>query len=270
MPTIRSLSVFPIKGAAGFSPERAEVEERGLRHDRRFMAVDSEGTFITQRECPTLATVVATIVDDRTLVVRHPAGHLERCAAEPTDGERLRVRVWEDELDALACGGPIDALLSDALEHPCRLVFMPRDAVRLTAAKRSLPQSAFSFADAAPILVLAQSAVDDLNARLAASGAAAVDADRFRANILLDGVDLFADDAWSALAVGAVRLRLATRCKRCEVITIDRRSGEGGGPEPLRTLAGYRREDGGIVFGRHALVDAPGALGVGDGVSVSG
>jgi uncharacterized protein YcbX len=71
-----------------------------------------------------------------------------------------------------------------------------------------------------------------------------------------------------SLVVGQTRLRLATRCKRCEVVAIDQRSGVRCGAEPLRTLADYRREGDGIVFGRHALVDAPGLVRVGDEVSV--
>jgi uncharacterized protein YcbX len=268
MPTLRELFVYPIKGAAGWSPASAAVEERGLRHDRRFMVVEPDGTFVTQRQSPTLATIGATVVDDRTLVVRHPCGDVERCEATPTDGERMAVSVWEDEVEAIACSSRIDALLSDALGLACRIVFMPPDSSRLTAAKRGLPQRAFSFADAAPLLLLARSAVDDLNERLSAAGAAPVGADRFRANMLLDGVPLFADDAWMSLAIGQTRLRLATRCKRCEVVAIDQRSGVRCGAEPLRTLADYRREGDGIVFGRHALVDAPGLVRVGDEVSV--
>jgi uncharacterized protein len=260
--TVVSLHVYPIKGAAGFSPQRWIAEERGLRHDRRFMVASPDGRFITQREYPELARVRASIRDEALVV--EAAGSSASCPASPTAGDRLRVRIWDDELDAIAPSADADRLLSAALRTSCRLVYQPEESRRLTAVKRGEPQRAFSFADAAPILVVAESAVDELNERLAEIGAEPVAVNRFRANIVLKGVPRGGDDHWSTLSIGAATMRLATRCKRCQVVTIDQVAGTRTGSEPLRTLGSYRREGDGIVFGRHAIVDAGGSIGTAD------
>lgn len=268
---IASLHVYPIKGAAGFSPARWAIEERGLRHDRRFMVVDEKGSLVTQRELPALARVQATIENATLMICAN--GATARCPVAPTEGEAIRTTVWEDEVDAIMPSREADDVLSDALGVRCRLAFQPDGSARLTAEKRGLPQRRYGLADAAPVLVVALSAVDDLNARLASASLPPVGADRFRGNILLSGVDVGDDDRWSSMTVGAPRtvgLRLATRCRRCKVVCIDQSTGNPTGAEPLRMLGSYRREsDGeGIVFGRHAIVDGEGTLGVGDPVSV--
>lgn len=271
---IASLHVYPIKGAAGFSPSRWPIEERGLRHDRRFMVLDAEGALLTQREIPALACVHARIENGSLVITAN--GATARCPATPTDGEAVRTAVWDDEVDAIMPSSEADGVLSGALGVRCRLAFQPDRAARLTAEKRGLPQRRFGLADAAPVLVVALSAIDDLNARLAVAHQPPVGADRFRGNILLSGVDVGEDDRWSTMVVRSVRsagpvaLRLATRCKRCKVVCIDQATGTPTGAEPLRTLGSYRREsDGeGIVFGRHAIVDGEGTLGVGDPVVV--
>lgn len=264
--TIASLHVYPIKGAAGCAPERWTTDERGLRHDRRFMVVAADGTLITQREVPALARVRATI---RGASMEIEAGDRVTVAAAPDEGEPMTVRVWDDEVPVIAPSADADLLLSEALGRRCRLLFQPESTERWTAEKRGLPLRRFSVADAAPVLVLALGAMDELNERLAANGAAPVGADRFRPNITVRGGRRGEDDAWTSMGVGALRLRLATRCKRCQVVTIDQASGAPTGAEPLRTLASYRREGDGIVFGRHALVDVPGTVAVGDAVDAS-
>ncbi|MFB4316079.1 hypothetical protein [Actinomadura sp. 21ATH] len=58
---------------------------------------------------------------------------------------------------------------------------------------------------------------------------------------------------------------------RGAVTMVDRRRGAKAGPEPLRTLAAYRRADGGgVAFGAEFSVVRPGALAVGDGFRVTG
>jgi uncharacterized protein YcbX len=62
---------------------------------------------------------------------------------------------------------------------------------------------------------------------------------------------------------------MATRCDRCVMTTIDPETGARG-PEPLRTFATYRQEDGKLWFGIHLAPEAEGAtLRVGDAVTVT-
>jgi len=63
-------------------------------------------------------------------------------------------------------------------------------------------------------------------------------------------------------------MRISNTFRRCNVITIDQRTGQLKEPEPLRTLATYRSEGAAVTFGQHALVETPGTITVGDRVNV--
>ncbi|MDZ4756003.1 MAG: MOSC domain-containing protein [Phycisphaerae bacterium] len=270
MPTVASLHVYPLKGAAGFSPESWPVEERGLRHDRRFMLVDDSGKFISQRGCRQLALVRATI-GDATLRISCPLGDV--AIPLPVSGSAARTRipvtVWDDTFESVPVSPDADALLSDFLAQSCRLVWMPDDADRFTPEHRAAPRRRVSLADAAPVLLVTEAALADLNERLETNGDASVPLNRFRANIVVRGADVGDDDEWTSITIGAAQLRVPNACGRCQVITIDQSTAEPRGPEPLRTLATYRREGDQITFGQHVLVDTAGTIGVGDDVEIT-
>jgi uncharacterized protein YcbX len=88
-------------------------------------------------------------------------------------------------------------------------------------------------------------------------------ANRFRANLLIDGVEPFAEDGWGAVRIGDAELRVAGPIPRCVMTTIDPVT-LARGKEPIRTLARHRRWSGKTWFAVHLLVDRPGTIAVGD------
>ena len=46
-PRVAGLFVYPVKSCGRIALERAEVEELGIRSDRRWMVVDERGRFLT-------------------------------------------------------------------------------------------------------------------------------------------------------------------------------------------------------------------------------
>ncbi|NSC25020.1 MOSC domain-containing protein, partial [Streptomyces albus subsp. chlorinus] len=128
------------------------------------------------------------------------------------------------------------------------------------------------YADSSAVHLLTRTTLDDFNARLAERGSAPLPMARFRPNIVVDGWDgrPYAEDRVRRLRLGEVELGYTKLAVRCAVTLVDQRTGTKAGPEPLRTLAGYRRaEGGGVVFGSKFSVVRPGALAVGDGVEVA-
>jgi hypothetical protein len=122
-----------------------------------------------------------------------------------------------------------------------------------------------SFADAFPFLLIAEESLADLDARLAAP----LPMDRFRPNLVVTGAAPYAEDAWNRFRIGNVVFHGATRCSRCVVTTTDQATAERG-PEPLKTLASYRRDaDGAVMFGRNLVHETKtGRLAVGDAVEL--
>jgi uncharacterized protein len=261
---VASLHVYPVKGTGGITLERAEILVSGIRHDRRFMVLDAEGKFVSQREHPRMALVDVSIESDR-LTLSVPGAQ----ASVPLvpEGSPRRARVWDDDVDAIDVGGDGAAFFSDYLGQSCSLVFMPPDAVRVVEAPYGKPDDRVGFTDGYPVLVASLASLADLNARLQKKGASPVPMNRFRPSIVIDGGEPYAEDRAATMRVGDVTLRTPKRCARCSVTTVDQATGIAS-KEPLKTLASYRTEGKNVWFAMNAIPDlAPGAsttIAVGD------
>ena len=91
---------------------------------------------------------------------------------------------------------------------------------------------------------------------------------RFRPNIVVDNCEAFAEDSWKKIQIGEVVFRVAKPCSRCIMTTVDTDTGKKSGKDPLATLAGYRRGEGGIIFGQNLIHDNTGVIRVGDSVTI--
>ena len=267
-PHIARCVVYPVKSAAGIALERAEVDDFGFRFDRRWMVVDPGGRFMTQREYPELALIRMAFAGERLVLSARGMPDLDLPLSPQDPGERELVTVWRDEVPAQPQGPRASRWLSEALGTPCRLVFMHPDGerpVRVGGMDDSVPGARVGFADAFPFLLVTAAAVDDLNARLADP----VSADRFRPNIVVGGAAPHAEDDWSRIRIGDVEFDVVKPCRRCTTVTVDQETGRAG-PEPLRTLATYRRRGNEVNFGQNLVHRSRGWLRVGDAVEVLG
>jgi uncharacterized protein YcbX len=256
---LSEIRVHPIKSLRGVAVDAARVLPAGLEHDRRWMLVDDTGRFVSQREDARLARFGMELVE---VGYRVTSDEDELVVPRTHAGPRVRVQVWSAELEAVvhAAGG---TFFSDRLSRPLRLVYLPDDVVR-RANERARPTDRVSFADAYPYLLIGQASLDLLNGRL---GGAPLPMTRFRPNFVVTGSEPHAEDGWPRLRIGDVPFLGVKRCDRCVMTTVDPVTGEKG-LEPLRTLAGYRREDGKVWFGMNLVPDAEGWVRVGDAVVV--
>jgi len=256
---VSALYVHPIKSCAGIAVGEALLVETGLEFDRAWMVTDEQGEMLTQRERPRLALVQPTF-RTQDMVLRAPgmlALHLRLDTVEaPT-----RVRVWDDIVKAYDMGALAAQWFSDFLGRKVRLARFDPEEKRLSEARWAgavLAENAF--ADGFPLLVAGSASLADLNQRLAARGQAAVGMERFRPNLVLDGLRPWDEDHIDELEIdtaqGPVRLRLVKPCTRCTIPNVDPATGEPT-TEPGDTLAGFRadpRMDGALTFGMNAVV----------------
>lgn len=242
---LTSLVVYPIKSCGAVHLESAVLERRGLRHDRRFMIVDPEGKFVTQREEPRLVEVAVSLDVDALRVSTPRAGAI-RIEAQPRTSElgpSRTVTVWRDTLEAPEVPA-LSALLSAHLGREVACVYLPPDVHRPVSPKHARAGDEVSFADGYPLLVASESSRQDLEQRAGVP----LEMARFRPNVVVSGATPWAEDGWSRLGVGDVWLRATKPCGRCVVTTLDPRSGVAD-KEPLRTLASFRRFEGEVMFG---------------------
>ena len=265
MPTaLSALRVYPVKSCRGLSVPAWDVDRLGLRSDRAFMIVDAaSGVFLTQRDEPRLARIAPALCGDELALAASGAGEV-RVPLDGGDGTRRRVRVWRYEGDGVDQGDEAARWISRLLGRDLRLVRTPPDHARRVNPERSPVEAYTAFSDGYPLLVLSQGALDALNARLPAP----LSIERFRPNLVVDGCEPHAEDGWRRIRVGALELLLVKPCDRCAVTTVDPETGERAGPEPLRTLARYRRRDGAVWFAQNAIALGTGRLEVGMGVEV--
>lgn len=263
MITLTGLYVYPVKSARGIALDRARVTEHGLLHDRRFMIVDEAGTFITQRELPSLAKLV-TALDGDSLTLSWSGLGTEQVPLRVAAGPLRRVRVWHDEVDAIDLGSEVARFLSAALGVTASLVYMPDSTVRVPSLEYAKETDRVAFADGFPYLFASESSLADLNGRLEAH----VPMNRFRPNLVVSGAEAYAEDTWRELRVGGLRFEIVKPCGRCVITTTDQTLGERAGTEPLASLARYRRWRGEAVFGQNAVARDVGTLALGAEVRV--
>jgi uncharacterized protein YcbX len=259
---LSAIHLYPVKSIRGIVASRAELEPDGLRHDRRWVIVDDQGKFISQRTHPDLALITGSFDGNRLALSAPGRNPLE--LEVPDGNRRIDVTVWRDHLDAAAADPRADRWLSDFLDHPCRLAFMDEACRRPISSAGGRPGETVSFADGYPCLLISTASLADLNARLADP----LPMDRFRPNLVVTGCEAYAEDGWRKIAIGQTVFRFAGLCPRCSVTTVDQTSGLRSSEEPLRTLVTYRQRESGVVFGVNLVPEQTGEITVGDQVTV--
>lgn len=258
MITVRSLHIYPVKSCRGIDVDAAQVCATGLEHDRRWMVVDADGAFLSQRRHPNLARVITRIEGDRLILGSAGRPPLDIFINETT-GNLRRVTVWKDTCEAVSEGRECAEWFSTLLGITCELVRQPETGIRQVDRSYADPSDRVAFADGFPFLLISQASVDELNRRLAEP----VPADRFRANIIVDGCEAHAEDDWSTFNIGEIEFRTAKPCSRCVVITTDQYHGTRT-IEPLKTLATYRTKNHKVLFGQNLVHRGTGVLKIGD------
>lgn len=252
MATVNGLFVYPLKSARGVARSRVQVMATGFQWDRHWMIVNAKGSFITQRTHPQLARIVPQIAED-SLGLSAPGLPVLQMSLEPVGAEVL-VKVWDSHCTALDQGTEAHNWVSQAVGQPVRLVRVAPSMPRVASAKYAGPTPApLAFADSYPVLVCNQASLADLNERLPEP----IPMERFRPNLVLEGLPPFAEDRIASLRMGNVTLRLVQPCTRCVIPATDQRTGERStNPTPALRKFRFDRTLRGVTFGEHAVADS--------------
>lgn len=265
---LSEINIYPVKSLAGISLEKSRIERRGLEFDRRWLLVDENNKFLTQREFPKMATVKTEILKD-SLQVSSDGSSLQ-VSFEPQSSETKTVKIWSNRCKAKIYENAVNEWFSDILETNCKLVMMPEETQRKVNYFYAVNKDDHvSFADGYPFLLIGQNSLEDLNSRLEE----ALPMNRFRPNFVVSDSEGFAEDSWKKIKIGETVFHIVKPCARCVMTTIDQANGEKGGKEPLKTLAQFRIPKRSIkkkiLFGQNLIAENGGAvLKVGDKVEI--
>lgn len=257
---IAGLFLHPVKSCARVAVQSARLVDTGLEWDREWMVVDGDGVFVSQRQLPRLALVKPQLRAS-DMILRAPGMLALHVSLDAVEAPRP-VKVWNDSLQAYDMGDLAAQWFSDFLGTTLRLARYDPEARRpVDPAWTGATRAVTAFADAFPLLLLSSASLDELNRRLARAGGAAVDSDRFRPNLVIDGLDAHGEDLLDRIEFdgddGPVVLRLVKPCVRCSIPDVDPLRGE---PDHAvgAAIAAYRanpRMDGRITFGVNAIVE---------------
>ena len=258
---VTGLYCYPVKSMRGISLTESAIGLQGLVNDRRWMVVDDEGCFVTQREQSRLALIVPSLGVDH-LTLTGPDGAKLRIPYEESTGEVLLTRVWGEDCRVLEVSVAVSRWLTEAVgsERALRLVKMEPNSTRTQSHPETFGEDTHVlFADAAPVLICSEASLLAVNTSLAKKGVSAVPMDRFRPNIVVSGLSAFEEHRLDSLNGPGFALRFRVYCERCVVTTIDQLSAvRHPNGEPFRTVRELNTPEGGKkpVFGHYATLES--------------
>jgi len=282
---IAALYVYPIKSCAGISTDTLRFDALGPVDDRRWMLIDEHAAFITQREVPKLALIRPARVGAGLRVL---APGMQALTVPGVGGNRCTTWCWDDRCAAFDEGDEVAAWFSEYLGRTARLVRFdstaPRQSDRHWVGEAVGRAGALTrFSDGYPLLLVSSASLAELDRRLADADLPAAAAQRFRPNIVIEGVDPFEEDLADTFTVGSaaatsgtarqpVVLRAVKPCTRCTIPEVDPTTGRHE-PGILQVLSLFRsdpRLGGAVTFGQNCIIaeGLQGKLRVGDSVSL--
>lgn len=260
---VSELFIYPIKSLGGIALNTAEVTDRGLKYDRRWMLIDDNNRFISQREFAKMALLCVSIESDGLRVTYTPDQLSILIPFKPQTNNTVQVTVWDDTCEGTLVNPEIDAWFTQVLGMGARLIYMTEDSLRAVDPRYARQQEVTSFADGYPFLLIGQASLDELNTRLQNH----IKMDRFRPNIVFTGGEPYAEDVMPHININGIDFFGVKRCARCVMITIDQQSAAKN-VEPMKILAGYRAQKNKIFFGQNLLHSGRGSISVGDTLNV--
>ena len=258
---VTQLAIYPVKSMRQVVLKSSMIDMGGLKYDRRWMVVDSDGHMITQRQQSRLCLIQPALTENGLCL--STADRTDLKVTVPEANLKSTVTVWSDSCNAYDAGEEARQWLSEFLGVECRLVYFPEDEVRPVDQTYAQPGDRTAFSDGFPMLLISRASLDDLNTRLASP----VPMARFRPNIVVSGCIPYAEDSWHRLKIGDCILRVVKPCSRCVIPSIDIETAERTG-EPTKTLSSYRRQQNKILFGQNVVLDGEGELRTGMSVEI--
>jgi len=242
---ISEINIYPVKSLGGIPVTSALVMKKGLQHDRRWMLVDEDNVFLTQRIHHQMALFKMSFANEG-FQVSYDGSYIS--IPSTMNGDPVRAKIWDDEVTVQEVSSAHSDWFSKHLGFSCRLVAFPEQNDRPVDVRYRIGDDQVSLADAYPLMMIGQSTLDDLNSRMEIP----LPMNRFRPSVVFTGGEPFEEDHWEKFTMNNLRFAGVKLCKRCVLITIDQATGIKG-IEPLATLSKYRKKDNGVYFGQNVI-----------------
>ena len=254
---VKELYIYPVKSLAGIMIQSGRVEEMGFENDRRWMLIDDENQFITQRKHPNLSQFYPEIKEGKIEITYLNKKHgffIDESLDKP-----ILSKVWDDASKVVEVNKATSKWFSDCLGFACKLVKILEMGDRKHRSNRLNQTLNVSLADGYPYLLIGSESLDFLNEKLEEK----ITIKRFRPNIVIQSQLAHEEDFWAVFQIGSVKFKNAKPCGRCVMVNHNPMTGVMQ-KEPLKTLSSYRKEGNSVLFGTNIVCLNEGIIAVGD------
>ncbi len=261
-PVLSGIFVYPVKSLSGIKVSNWQVNAKGLLHDRKWMLIDNQHQFLSQRKIPKMC-LIKTQLTDSELTLSAEGYDCFSLPINPCDGETCNTTIWKDSCPAKTTSKQANQWLSDFLGIQCQLVYQPDNVVRSVDPHYAKKTDQVNFSDGFPFLIVSEASMNALNSEMNLQ----LGVERFRPNLVISECEAYAEDSWREISINNIAFRLPKPCSRCAVPTINPATAEKS-KEPLRTLNRIRKWNKQVYFGQNALHNNLGELSVGNKVQI--
>jgi uncharacterized protein YcbX len=250
---VARISIAPVKSLGLLHPDEVELEQGGVRGNRRFWLVDADGRlFNNKRNGPMVRIASHWDEDTRELTLTFPDGSVVGGVVEL--GDPVLAMMYRHPHPSRRVLGPWQDAISGYVGTPLTLLY-------------ALPHAVDRGYRGGTVSLVSRASLEKL--REEADAGEPVDGRRFRMLFEIDGVGAHEEDGWIGrrVRVGDAVLAPLGDVGRCVVTTRSADTGEFVF-DTLNTLAGYR-PDGvtePLPFGIYCDVVEPGRVRLGDPV----
>ncbi len=262
MPILSHIFIYPVKSLAGIEVSNWQVNKKGLLHDRKWMLIDSNNQFLSQRHIPKMALIHTQLTKTELILSNALSGSIS-LPLNPQGGHDIISTIWNDQCPSKTISQEADQWLSDFLEIECKLVYQADEVSRFVDPKYAATTDIVNFSDGFPFLITSEASLDSLNQAMDLP----LPMQRFRPNLVISHCNSYAEDSWREISINNINFRLPKPCSRCAVPTINTDTAETN-KEPLTTLSRIRKWNKKVFFGQNALHNNTGELSVNDKVNV--
>jgi uncharacterized protein YcbX len=255
--TVNELYIYPIKSLAGIRVESAKAEEMGFENDRRWMLIDDENLFITQRNHPVLSQFYPKINGDKIEIIHYNTKH--EFSIRESLNEPIFSKVWDDETTVFEVNSKTSKWFSEILGFGCKLVKIANKGDRKHNSSKLDKTLNVSLADGYPYLLIGSESLNFLNEKLDEK----ITIQRFRPNIVIETDIPHEEDSFENFQIGLVKFQNAKPCGRCIMVNTNPENGQVK-KEPLLSLSQYRKRGNAVLFGTNVVCLIEGEIKVGD------
>ena len=251
MPTVAAINISAVKSFGLSHLQQVHVGTEGILEDRRFFLMSNRGRLVTQRQIGRLVQVKAEY-DAATGELALFIPDSTPLRGVPERGEAVTVDIFDRDVSGQVVLGDWNEALSDFCNRTVKLVITDG------------PGQAF---DGFPVSILTQSSIEELSRQPGITKT--LDNRRFRPNFLIEGCQPHEEDdwVWNMVQIGdELRVRVVYRDPRCAITTHDPDTGKRDA-DTLRAILSYR-PDKEAYFGVYGVVENPGAVSIGDALTL--